>query len=420
MSSSNSSSEVDESSRSRSRSPRRESKKSSKVSRSKKSKKSEEATVKKKKKKKKEKKKKKKKKEPQSNEDQEPESGEVEELDSEDEPPPLLDLDSEDEVDEAGVGKTPKSKEPSNPFKSFVRMSAKDAVEFKQRMHEEGIRVQKKQKEEELLAQSFAAEEERSRATLLASASSGSSSLPAVEVSSAIDILNDEKCVSWNLSKLSANNKDATSWVTRLGNGYGCSICQNSPYRSSSRQGKWISVPCLNSKMNDAITKHKKTEIHKDTINTTKTVKSMPRHIEQLNDLELMAVMKRFRDIYYIVNHDRPLSDLSWIVELETDNGAYEKCSDALEGNKYQHADFGKEVLHALACTVRELYVKPVLDASWFLGFTTDEGSNNGKSQLVSFYRANPVGMCTSYSIQLICVVIIAFFVLKLVFLISH
>ena len=44
--------------------------------------------------------------------------------------------------------KTPKSKEPSNPFKSFVRMSAKDAVEFKQRMHEEGIRVQKKQKEE--------------------------------------------------------------------------------------------------------------------------------------------------------------------------------------------------------------------------------------------------------------------------------
>ena len=89
--------------------------------------------------------------------------------------------------------------------------------------------------------------------------------------------------------------------------------------------------------------------------------------------------------MYYVIKHDRPLSDCSWLLDLQRQNGAYQDC-DVL-GDRYTKWKFGKQSLKSLATTVRVLTVQPEMDESMFVGFITDEGSVHRRSQLISFYR---------------------------------
>lgn len=108
-----------------------------------------------------------------------------------------------------------------------------------------------------------------------------------------------------------------------------------------------------------------------------------------LNELELKAIKKRFRDIYYNVKGDHALSDTAGLLNLEKLNGAYDDCQDVLiAGNKKYTSDyFCKQALGAIAGTVKTQYVAPKLAGSTFLGMCADEGSCHGKSQLLSYYR---------------------------------
>ena len=142
--------------------------------------------------------------------------------------------------------------------------------------------------------------------------------------------------------------------------------------------------------MNDAVLKHVKTECHKVALSCAKSADVMQDQRETLNDKEVRAITKRFRDLYYLAKSDHALSSLCDMLELEVLNGAYDDCSDVLQAKnaKYTGDKFLTQALMSIANTTRVLYVAPKLQQSTFLGLIADEGSAQGKSQLLSFYRA--------------------------------
>jgi hypothetical protein len=139
----------------------------------------------------------------------------------------------------------------------------------------------------------------------------------------------ETKAPVWNLAQLSLVNREtrkAKTWVFRKrGEGYFCRVCQSAT-RAAGAHETWTTKPCTNKNMNKAIQRHFNTKIHLENARAARSLKSIPQHVIATNQLEVLALTKRFRSLYYLIKGTRALSDYPGLVEVETINGAYDDC----------------------------------------------------------------------------------------------
>jgi hypothetical protein len=217
-----------------------------------------------------------------------------------------------------------------DPFRDF-RTVPKSALE---QQHLEGLRQNAEKESAEKAAALAILEETETRSRLLAEQQRGDDpprqppqrkhkKKQKTLESSELDVAVTPR---WDLSKLSVGNKAAKSWIISTAEGYFCSICKNCPGAAQTSQPRWISKPCVNKDMNDGVRKHLKSTVHIAAARAVAVVSAMPRHLETINEAEIRSLRKRFNDMYYVIKHDRPLSDCEWLFELETDKGLPRLC----------------------------------------------------------------------------------------------
>jgi hypothetical protein len=271
-----------------------------------------------------------------------------------------------------------------------------------QSAHIAGLAKQDQESKEKLVAATYALEEADIRQRLITERDlsrpetlAENSSTSAISFATAVELdftAYDEPAPVWDLTKLTKDNAAAKLWVIAKPSGYFCAICLAA--KQKSKTGAWTTKAIRNKNMNEAITKHKKHKSHEAAVCATSVAKSIPKHVEDLNARELVAVTKRMRDIFHIVKKDHALSDLPSLLELESANGAYVGYEDVLQSKnaKYTGDKFCKAALRAIANTVRVLYIQPKLYSSTVLGLTADEGSCQQQSQQISYYRVTHAG----------------------------
>lgn len=133
----------------------------------------------------------------------------------------------------------------------------------------------------------------------------------------------------WKLDDMTYTNSHthkAKLWVRVGQDGFYCRICQEGAQAAGTKGRVWVSKPCVNQYMDDAIDRHAKTSTHADYVSLLRSQgKSMPEHQEAANSQEVERLVKRFRDIYFLAKQVRPLNDFPDLLELEKFNGAYDE-----------------------------------------------------------------------------------------------
>eukprot|EP00733_Pompholyxophrys_punicea_P000634 Pompholyxophrys_punicea_v1_NODE_204_length_2775_cov_14.624265.p1 type:complete len:548 gc:universal NODE_204_length_2775_cov_14.624265:172-1815(+) len=176
-------------------------------------------------------------------------------------------------------------------------------------------------------------------------------------------------------------------WIVKKIDGYYCSFCTLT--HSVSKGGVWIRKPCRKKSAKKAIYRHKNSAGHKISISAKQVPKTIVQHEISLNEKVFTAMLKRFREIYWLCKEDIALMKYNSLLQLEEINGAYNEVGDVLSGGRssYTSHQFLNQAVSVIANTVKIL-VHSKTEESDVIGFMLDETTDISiTNQMISYYR---------------------------------
>jgi len=160
----------------------------------------------------------------------------------------------------------------------------------------------------------------------------------------------------WKLNKLA---EEDSQWVIEHASGYFCKFCKEHNIKSPfGGHLTWISSPCVNQSMAEAVRKHKTSDTHKLVLmhlSISKQQKSIDDYIIEANDKLLISFNARIRDVFWLFKHHLPLRLAKDMLDLATSHGAFEQARALLQGprQKYSSNDFFSELQLCIANVIR-------------------------------------------------------------------
>ena len=201
----------------------------------------------------------------------------------------------------------------------------------------------------------------------------------AVEAHGALPYLN------WKISDLpKAHRADAASWIEPdEDEGYLCSLCR----KFARNSGTWITKPCQNKDISNAVRRHLDTDTHKQSVSLNKPSQpTMPQVKEKLNPQDYEFIKKRMRTMYLLAKQNISLLHYKNLAELGRLNGSYANLK-LIDPSAYLGNKISREMIKAMASIIRRDMLHVALK-SRFIGIIIDESLDISiKEQMVVYYR---------------------------------
>jgi hypothetical protein len=179
------------------------------------------------------------------------------------------------------------------------------------------------------------------------------------------------------MKNLSAEDK---AWVLEKEDGYYCDHCiQHHGKNPFGGHLVWISKPCLNHDMADAVRKHKNSQIHNNVVDALGVAekKSICEHIIEANESLLNLFTARIRNVFWLFKHHLGLNLACDLLDLTSSHGGLKDSDSLLQGHsqQYNSHEFFSEIQLCIANVIRSDLLKELKDKVRAAVFTRIEES---------------------------------------------